>query len=148
MVRSQKKRDCEASIIDCKYKNASTYVKLQEAYASESGAVGNWANIGYIAPGTKGTDAEHYSTTVFDYENKFSGANSGTTMVNALGSTFVDAWEAKAKTALNDCPINSIWHVKIAAAGTGATVKYQASIDGSSVECSSLTANFKNISHD
>ena len=123
-------------------------MKLQDAFASESGAVGNWANIGYIAPGTKGSDAEHYSTTVFDYENKFGGTKDGTTMVNALGSSFVDAWEAKAKTALNDCPISSIWHVKIAAAGTGATVKYQASIDGTGVECSSLTANFKNISHD
>ena len=127
----------------------STYVKLQDAFASESGAVGNWANIGYIAPGAKnGGSAESYSTTVFDYDNKFTGANQGTTMVNALGSSFVDAWEAKAKTALNDCPINSVWHVKIAAAGTGATVKYQASIDGTGVECSSLTANFKNISHE
>ena len=66
-------------------------MKLQDAFAFESGAVGNWANIGYIAPGTKGSDAEHYSTTVFDYENKFGGAQNGTTMVNALGSSFVSA---------------------------------------------------------
>ena len=66
-------------------------MKLLEAFASESGAVGNEANIGYIAPGTKGSDAKHYSTTVFDYENKFGGAQNGTTMVNALGSSFVSA---------------------------------------------------------
>lgn len=122
-------------------------MKLQDAFASESGAAGNWANIGYIAPGAK-TSADKYSTTVFDYENKFAGANEGTTMVANIGSSFVDAWEAKAKTALNDCPISSVWHVKIAAAGTGATLKYEATVDGTGVECSSLTANFKNISHD
>ena len=127
-------------------KMTATYVKLQDAYAAETGAAGKWENIGYIAPGAK-TSSESYNTNVFIYENKFNGANSGSTMVNALGSTFVDAWEAKAKTALNDCPINSIWHVKIAAAGTGATLKFQASIDGGTA-CSSLTANFTNISHD
>ena len=122
---------------------AGTYVKLQDAYASETGAAGKWEVIGYIGPGTKNT-AESYTTTVYDYTNQFMGANDGSTMVNALGSTFVDAWEAKAKTALNDCPINSVWHVKIAAAGTGATIKYQSSIDNGTA-CSSLTANFTNI---
>ena len=121
-------------------------MKLQDAYAAETGAVGKWENIGYIAPGTKRT-AEGYTTTVFDYDNKFTGANAGSTMVNALGTTFVDAWEAKANTALNDCAINSIWHVKIAAAGTGATVKYEATIDNGTA-CSSLTANFGNIGHE
>ena len=121
-------------------------MKLQDAFASESGAAGNWANIGYIAPGAKTSD-DKYSTTVFDYENKFAGTgNTGTTMVNILGSSYVDAWEAKAKTALNDCAINSVWHVKIAAAGTGASLAYEATIDNG-VACSSLTANFVNIGH-
>ena len=120
-------------------------MKLQDAFASESGAAGNWVNIGYIAPGAKTSD-DKYSTTVFDYENKFSGANNGTTMVQSLAAGYQDAWEAKAKTALNDCAINSVWHVKIAKAGTGASIAYEASIDNG-VACSSLTANFVNIGH-
>ena len=123
----------------------ATYVKLQDAYAAETGAVGKWGVIGYIGPGTK-NNAESYTTTAFDYDNKFNGADTqkGTTMVNALGTTAVDAWEAKAKTALNDCQIGSIWHVKISAAGTGSTVKYTPSIDNST-NCEPLTANFTKI---
>ena len=128
---------------------AGTYVKLQDAYAAETGAVGKWENIGYIAPGTKGADAEHYSTTVFDYSNSFAGANSGSTMVGSL-TTATEGWRATTKTALNDCKISSFWFIKFNKSGDGASVSYEADIDpngGTKVNCTSLTANFTNIGH-
>ena len=51
-------------------------MKLADAYTAETGAVGNSANIGCIAPGTKkGGSTEACETTVFDYTNPFVGAN-------------------------------------------------------------------------
>ena len=122
-------------------------MKLQDAHAAETGAAGNWVSIGYIAPGAK-TDDNNYSTTVFDYSNKFAGTSNGTTMVQSMNDGWQDAWEAKAKTALNECPISSVWHVQIAKGTSGATIKYYAWPDTTKTSCTSLTANFKAISHD
>ena len=126
-------------------------MKLQDAHAAETGAVGNWANIGYIAPGAKGADAEHYSTTVFDYSNAFAGAHNGTTMVGSLNAA-TEGWRATAKTALNDCKISSYWMIQFNKSGDGASVSYTATITDlggstNNVNCSSLTANFANIGH-
>ena len=124
-------------------------MKLQDAHAAETGAVGTWQMIGYIAPGTKGSDAEHYSTTVFDYSNSFAGANGGTTMVGSISGA-TEGWRATAKTALNDCKISSFWFIKFNKAGNGASVSYTADIDpngGTKADCQMLTANFANIGH-
>ena len=126
-------------------KNGSNHVKLQDAYAAETGAVGTWQMIGYIAPGTKNS-AESYTTNVFDYTNSFTGATGGTTMVNALSDN-TEGWRATAKTALNDCPISSYWFIQMSKGGTGATVKFAAKISDDA-NCKPLTANFGNISHD
>ncbi|MBR3071801.1 hypothetical protein [Fibrobacter sp.] len=126
-------------------------MKLQDAHAAETGAAGNWANIGYIAPGSK-TDVNNYSTTVFDYSGAFNPATSGTTMVGSISGA-TEGWRATAKTALNDCKISSYWMVKFNKAGNGAALSFEASITdlGSSSDntnCKSLTANFTNIGHD
>ena len=129
---------------------AGTYVKLQDAYAAETGAVGKWANIGYIAPGTKQNDnSESYSTTVFDYTNSFNGANEGSTMVGSLNAA-TEGWRATTKTALNDCKIQSYWWIKFRKSGDGASVAYEADITTTGTtknDCSSLTPNFRNIGH-
>ena len=103
-------------------------MKLQDAHASETGAVGTWANIGYIAPGAKqNNSSEAYSTTVYDYTNSaFTGAKDGTTMVGQLSA--VIGWTATAKTALNDCKIGSHWDISMNKAGEGASVAYTASV--------------------
>ena len=129
----------------------STYVKLQDAHAAETGAFGNWANIGYIAPGSK-TNSNSYSTTVFDYTGAFTnGTKDGTTMVGLLSDT-TEGWRATAKTALNDCKIGSYWMIVSSKAGNGASLSFTASItdlgNGSdNVNCKSLTANFTNVGH-
>ena len=128
----------------------STYVKLQDAHAAETGAVGTWQMIGYIAPGSK-TSSEHYETTVFKYTNdNFSGVKDGTTMLDQLSKT--ESWTATAKTALNECEIASTWSISMEKAGTGSTVKFTTAITpagkSTAADCKSLTANFGNIAHD
>ena len=128
-------------------------MKLQDSHAAETGAVGTWKMIGYIAPGAK-TDkdnAELYETTVFKYENKdFKGNDGETTMLDQLSKTV--GWTATAKTALNECEIGSYWSVSIEKAGTGSTVKFTTAITpagkAKEADCKSLTANFGNIAHD
>ncbi|SOD12685.1 hypothetical protein SAMN06298224_0814 [Fibrobacter sp. UWB16] len=132
----------------------ATYVKLQDAHASETGAIGTWQMIGYIAPGSKqGGSSESYSTSVFDYTNAFTGTGtSGTTMVGSMAAN-QEGWRATAKTALNDCTIQSYWKIVMNQAGNGASVSYTASITDngnstSNANCKTLTANFENIGHD
>ena len=128
----------------------ATYVKLQDAHAAETGAAGTWQKIGYIAPGGK-TNSESYSTNVFDYTNAFTGEDKGTTMVGTLNGK-QDGWKATAKTALNDCGIQSTWDLKMKAAGNGDAIAYTATITpkgtgATEQDCLSLTANFKSIAH-
>lgn len=122
-------------------------MKLQDAFAAEAGAAGSWPVIGYIGPGTKdGSDGKKYTTTTFDYTDEFEPSDNEkqTTMVNSTALKTQSAWQAKAKTALNDCKIDSKWTVKIEAAGTGSTIKYTPEIENGT-DCSSLTANFTKI---
>ena len=127
---------------------AGTYVKLQDAYAAEMGAAGAWTIIGYIGPGSKDAAAagKKYTTTTFDYTDEFqpADATNNTTMVNKTSLTKQAAWQAEAKTALNDCKIGSKWTVQIEAAGEGSTIKYTPGIENGT-DCSSLTPNFLKI---
>ena len=127
-------------------------MKLQDAYASETGAAGSWKLIGYIGPGAKdASNDKKYSTNVFDYTDEFKGKDKNTTMVAELSGDDAKGWKAQAKTALNDCAIQSTWDLKMAPAGTGDAIAYTATITaaGSSTvdDCKSLTANFENIAH-
>ena len=130
---------------------AGTYVKLQDAYAAETGAAGAWSEIGYIAPGTKASDGKSSKTTVFQYSDQFAPKDNTkhTTMVGELNSTDAGeaGWAAEALTALNDCPVKSEWTVKLAkgdASASGSMVKYVAK-NPTGTGCASLTANFENI---
>lgn len=131
---------------------AGTYVKLQDAYAAESGAVGTWAKIGYIGAGTK-VGATKSNTTVFDYEDLLASAsaiNDGSIMIGNVSSA-TDGWNAKNKTALNDCKIQSEWKIQVTggSASNGSTVVYTTVVtagnSGSDDDCKSLTPNFENI---
>ena len=73
------------------------YVKLQEAYASESNAIGGWTLIGFQAPGSSGT-------TTTDTE---------------------DAWKAAANVALNDSPSDSAWDIEAKMNAAKGTVSFE-----------------------
>ena len=158
MVRSQKKKDCEASTIDCKYKNASTYVKLQDAYAAESNALGTWAKIGYSMPGsTQFNYAEDASTlTVTCATGSVNSDKTGCVVTDGdktsagivSTSTYAEAWSASNKAQLNECAAGKNWKIsaQINQAGTSVSagsVVYDATVTGDG--CTALTPTFTNI---
>lgn len=103
---------------------AGTWINLEEAYVAENAALGDWAKIGYEAPGTK-TDAANYSNTNFAYTEVSAGK-----------------WQATANVPLNDCPKSTgVW--KLTATGTekGITI----ADDGTTSTCKDLTQSWDNL---
>ena len=87
---------------------AGTYINLQDAFAIEKLAVGSWLEIGYSAPGDKGTavnNSQVYNSANFQYNE---GANE---------------WIVANTTKLNDCEKSND--------GTDAHWKLTATFDGS-----------------
>ena len=101
-------------------KNAGTYVKLQDAYVSESNLVGTWAKIGYVAPGAA-TAGVQGTTTNFTYTGAIT---SDTLAVANLPNT--EGWKAVARVALNDCAVNSAWTVSVKGNDNKNSVSYEA----------------------
>lgn len=137
-------------------------MKLQDAYASETGALGPWKLIGYVGPGTANENGS--ATTVFTYKGakvaskttctdgytwdedaglcKDKDGNKGAT----TGSSIDNGWVAHNNTQLNDCAPGDHWDVSakigLASSNTG-SVTYSHS--GLSTECEQLTPQFANI---
>lgn len=103
---------------------AGTYVKLQEAYASEQDKIGSWTEIGYKSPAGSSTSG---STTNFTYAP---GAANGT-------------WTATSIVGLNDCAKGGVWSITAAYASTTGNVTSTPAISGTG--CEELTPNFKKI---
>lgn len=113
---------------------AGTYVKLQQAYFSESNMAGGWQLIGYQAP-NNGT------TTNFEYGIELPiGAQSS----DAL-STGKVGWNAKNKVALNECSSAVNWTVTLSKASgtTSADISFAASAGATG--CVALTPTFDKI---
>ena len=79
-------------------------MKLQQAYISESVAIGDWGVIGYKGPGDEdvksdltGGDKSH--TTNLEYTESQTFANNTV----ALGASDIIGWNAKNLAKLNDC---------------------------------------------
>ena len=121
---------------------ASTYVKLQNAFVTETDAVGNYQMIGYQAPGS----------TTFDHtEPSVTWGADNTTMVNNVTSVVV-TWQAKNKVALNDCAKDNYWALGVKKATTGAGVEFSGGIGTTAAAtgsyanaCLALTSGFKTI---
>ncbi len=114
---------------------AGEYVKLQDAYVSESGIyVGNWTKIGY-------TMANSVSFTYGE-----GGLSAGTTTLAGLGKT--SGWVATANAKLNDCAANATWTISVkengAGAGAGGPVLYKADYSDKT-HCDPLTPNFERL---
>ena len=114
---------------------AGEYVKLQDAFVSETGVTyGSWKWIGYKMP----------SNSVFQYDSTSVGSN-GTA---DLPSTPADVWTAKPLADLNDCSggtsTANYWKIKISAAsGTGNGASYEPHV--SAADCNVLTPSFGKI---
>ena len=120
---------------------AGTYVKLQDAYISEVGyAMGNWAKIGYQAPGNAG------STTNFNYKEATAAAawTGGTVTLPASSGTAQLGWAGLNKANLNDCTGDGAtvnWAVAVKAGTNGGTAQYATFVNTAN-KCDALTANF------
>ena len=117
---------------------AGSYVKLQDAYVAEAGAMGNWGKIGYAM---KNGDT-------FDYEDKYTGYSQTdkTVLVANLATDGTLGWTATSKVKLNDCVNASTWQVKVYAAsssGAEGMVGYKTAV--SAQNCSDLTPSFKKL---
>ena len=111
-----------------------SYVKLQQAYFSESNMAGGWQLIGYQAP-NNGT------TTNFEYGIELPiGAQSS----DAL-STGKVGWNAKNKVALNECSSAVNWTETLSKASgtTSADISFAASAGATG--CVALTPTFDKI---
>lgn len=107
---------------------AGTYVKLQEAYASENNAVGTWAAIGYKDPGA----GNNHMTTNFDY--------------SAKAATADGMWQAKNRVALNDCEANNTWELKTEYSSSTGNLTTTATSSDAANCVTALTPNFCKIS--
>ena len=117
-------------------------MKLQNAFVTETDAVGNYQMIGYQAPGS----------TTFDHtEPSVTWGADNTTMVNNVTSVVV-TWQAKNKVALNDCAKDNYWALGVKKATTGAGVEFSGGIGTTAAAagsyenaCLALTSGFKTI---
>lgn len=129
----------------------TTYIKLQDAYASEANKVGSWLLIGYIAPGSNSASQTGVSTS-FSYAP-------GTLDINATDGSAIDGfntaklvWGARNNTPLNDCgdqtkaataSAQDHWQLEIEDSGNGNSLVYIAKVDDAN--CKQVTPTFTNI---
>ncbi len=113
---------------------AGTYVKLQQAYFSESNKAGGWQLIGYSAP-------NNGSTTNFTYGNDLGIGDQNS---DSLASSKI-GWDAKNNVALNECASAVNWTVTLSKASgtTSADIEFVASAGDAG--CQALTPTFANI---
>ena len=116
---------------------AGTYIKLQQAYVSESNSLGGWTMIGYSGPGASDAAASSH-TTNFGYSSALD-ANSTYT------SNTAHDWSATSTVPLNDCGTGGEWAI-VSTPGDGGTVTFEASITGSG--CAPLTPSYCKLSTD
>ena len=114
---------------------AGTYVKLQQAYFSESNMAGGWQLIGYMAPNDG-------ATTNFEYGKKLGIAKDESDAVTNLTT----GWDAQNKVNLNECKSAVNWTVKIqksTSSNAGDDIKFTAS--AGTAGCVALTPTFDKI---
>lgn len=122
---------------------AGTYVKMQQAYISESMKMGNWVIIGYKGPGdnTAGsaTGGATSETTNFNYKDADGKYSDNIVDLSGTGEI---GWSAKNKAKLNDCKSeDDNWTVEVAEqTGAAGEAKFTAKTN-----CAELTPTFATI---
>ena len=120
----------------------ATYIKLQDAYASEANKAGTWKNIGYVAPGATAAGSSG-TTTNFSY----SGSIAADVNISSTMQDQAQAWLADNLVALNDCAAQTTttaaganWKIQVKAATNGNSILYSATTN-----CTQLTPTFANM---
>ena len=131
-------------------------MKLLDAYASETSALGTWKTIGYAKPGDTSFDYNEDQSTLSVTCAK-GKANTDNTACEkeededpVVGSsTYEKAWTASNKADLNECTKGENWIIAAtigennSATTTAGTVSYTSSVKTD--ECKTLTPNFEAI---
>jgi prepilin-type N-terminal cleavage/methylation domain-containing protein len=129
---------------------AGTYVKLQQAYISETVNMGNWEIIGYKGPGTntKGANDTKGGTS---QNNNFNYGDGGTYVNNsaALDDTGKIGFWAHNRVKLNDCngadaAPTSGWNWTVTVKTGGGSSEGDAQFVAAT-NCAELTSNFSMI---
>ena len=119
---------------------AGSYINMQDAFAIEKDGIGNWAEIGYSAPGVK-SDASNFASQNFEY--------TGADINSDTDTSKEDAWVAKAKNKLNDCASGATWNMDVTynkqsvSSAKAGNVEYDDG--GSDSDCLTLTPAWKNL---
>jgi len=123
---------------------AGEYVKLQDAYVSETGLyIGNWKAIGYTM---------NAQTAAFTYSDETGIAANA--LSGAIPTAASKAWAATTKVGLNDCSTGSQWALYVTKGTNGNGLKWDAAIKGGAATsgvndmdatCSVLTPQFINL---
>ena len=130
---------------------AGTYIKLQDAYASEANKVGSWLLIGYIAPGAKNSTVTGNTTTfVYDAGTVIKMNDDETKAKDIGGLTETLVWGASNKTPLNDCTVQTTtaaatahWKIYLKDSGNGNSILYKA--DLTDANCKQVTPTYVNM---
>jgi hypothetical protein len=118
---------------------------LQEAYVSDVGdQMGAWVQIGYKAPGDKGTSvatgAGTGETNNFIYKETVAFVSGSVALATGgVGFTGVN------KAQLNDCAKDQTWEIKVADGGSGNAIFTAQGAGVTNADCSALTPQFKTI---
>ena len=125
---------------------AGEYIKLQDAYISETGKyIGSWSAIGY-------TMSE--STPAFSYAKTVQGGVTFTNESATLTSSAQKIWQATANVGLNDCTTGSTWTLYVEKDDSGNGISWGAGVKKGAAgasktdmdsECSVLTPQFINF---
>jgi prepilin-type N-terminal cleavage/methylation domain-containing protein len=111
---------------------AGTYVKLQQAYFSESNAYGGWTLIGYTAPAGGSS-------------NNFTYAGTGLAADQTTKAETEKAWSATNNVKLNDCAPGENWTVKLAEVNADDPEDSYDAVVAGGANCTALTPTFANI---
>ena len=111
--------------------SAGTYINMQDAYAVEAQAIGDWNQIGYTGPGSNASGKAQ--SNVFYYSESKSAPQ----------------WAVKPLQKLNDCAKDqaSAWTLSAAASTNNATTGHYdiAYTTGGQPECLGLTPSFAQL---
>ena len=134
---------------------------MQDAYVSETNALGKWSNIGYAAPGgtnftyaggdvaATNTCPSGYTASEDDGKSPcYKSDDKGNVVTSpASDSKITDGWTAQNNVKLNDCPAQVNWKISAvtgsSATNTGSVTYTPTIVDATN--CTGLTPNFTSI---
>ena len=116
---------------------AGSYINMQDAFALERNALGNWIEIGYSAPGKRdASNTSKYTSENFTYTG---AAPTGTAKTLAAG------WKAENKVKLDACAIGGDWtlNLTLGSGNNQGNVAYAATTNNA--DCDGMAPAFKNL---